>query len=53
MNKKIIFVTMLILLIILAVLLIVLKNNIRTPKENLSYINSDEMEEGTFSPFHF
>ncbi len=50
MNKKIIFVTMLILLIILAVLLIVLKNNIRTPKENLSYINSDEMEEGTFSP---
>lgn len=48
-KKKIVLIV-LILLVIVLLTMIVLKNKIRTPRENFQYIYSDEMDEGTFSP---
>lgn len=51
-NKKTarIVLILIIILFISAIILIVALMNDRTPKENLEYINSEEIDEGTFSP---
>lgn len=49
-KRKILIILILIILLVLMITLIILKSHIRTPKENLEYINSDEMDSGTFSP---
>ncbi len=53
-KKNILIVIMIILLIILMIVIVTLNKlktkNDRTSEENLEYINSDELEEGTISP---
>lgn len=50
MKKRRIIIILLIILLIVVLSLIIIKLNIRTPRQNLDYINSNEIDEGTFSP---
>ena len=49
-RKRRILILLILVLLMCMITLIIIKNQLRTPEENLKYINSNEMDKGTVSP---